>query len=157
MVVPIPEPYLHTARTLRGQVMTQTARINADLRLSYYRLIVKTRLFFRSLQLEDNGPQAVVATTNGHAGLANPVSVVEQPLPRAVGQGKGVLIDRLPCLVTEALRLGVVGVKDLPLPQHGTGRQPLGAVFLCQRPVQGGFQNGNFTRFITIPPRVRIG
>ena len=46
----------------------------------------------RGLQLEDNGPQAVVATTNGHAGLANPVSVVEQPLPRAVGQGEGVLI-----------------------------------------------------------------
>lgn len=70
----------------------------------------------RGLQLEDNGPQAVVATTNGHAGLANPVSVVEQPLPRAVGQGKGVLIDRLPCLVTEALRLGVVGVKGPALP-----------------------------------------
>lgn len=70
----------------------------------------------RGLQLEDNGPQAVVAAANGHAGLANPVSVVEQPLPRAVGQGEGVLVDRLPRLVTEALRLGVVGVKGPALP-----------------------------------------
>ena len=48
----------------------------------------------RGLQLEDNGPQAVVATTNGHAGLANPVSVVEPPR-RGPGQRR---TDRPPSM-----------------------------------------------------------
>ena len=53
-------------------------------------------------------------------------------LPGSVGQGKDILVDGLPGLVAEALRLGIVRVKDLSLPHHGTGLKAGNSVLLGQ-------------------------
>ena len=96
-------------------------------------------LYIRRLELEYDGPQPIVAATNRNARFADPVPVIEQLPARAVRQGEHILINRLPRLVAQPVGPGVIGVKDLTLPQHEAGRQPLRAVLGGQLSVQRGF------------------
>ena len=54
---------------------------------------------------------------------------LSEALPCPVGQGEHILVDGLPGLVAQSLRLGVVGVEHLAFPQHGAGAQALHPVF----------------------------
>ena len=57
---------------------------------------------------------------------------IKQILSRSVSQSKDILINSLPGLVAEALRLRIIRVKDLPLFHHRTGTQPFRSVLRRQ-------------------------
>ena len=107
--------------------------------------VVDGRFFVGSFNLENDGAQAVVAAAYGYAGLFDPVAVIK--LSAAVRQGENILIDSLPRLITEPVRLGVVGVKDLPFLEHRTLADPLGAVFLGQFLIKMPLEDGDPTSF----------
>ena len=112
------------------------ARRSAD------RDVVHLRLLVSRLQLEYHRAEAVVAAAYCHARLPYPVAVVERPVD-AVRQGEHVLVDGLPCLVAETVRLGVVRREDLPLPEHGALPEPFDAVLLGEVPVERGPEDGD--------------
>lgn len=64
-----------------------------------------------------------------------------------MGQGKDVLVDGFPCLVTESLRLGVVRVEYLAGFVHGAGAQAVYAVFGGEFGVKGCLEYGDFYFF----------
>lgn len=103
--------------------------------------VVHRRYLVGGLQLENHGAKAVVAADDGRPRHLYPVAVVERPLA-PVRQGEHVLVDRLPRLVAEALRLGVVGHEDLPLLQHGALAEAVHSVFLRKVLVQGRAEHG---------------
>ena len=77
-------------------------------------------------------------------GFVYPVRVVEQLPPRPhVRKGEDVLVHRLPGLVAQALRLGVVGVEDLAGFQHRAYGQPGHAVFRGEIFVERGLEHGD--------------
>ena len=109
--------------------------------------VIDLDILIGGLQLEDDGEQAVIAGADGNTGGADPVPKVEGLLARPVGQGKYILIDRLPGLITQPVRFGVVGIEYLSLPKHGTGRQSFHSVFPGQVLLKCLAQNGDLYFF----------
>ena len=112
----------------------------------------------RGLQLEDNGPQAVITTTNGHAGLANPVfPSSNSPSPRR-GPGRR-RTGRPPSTPRHRSPPAWRSRRKRPaLPRSMGQAVSPSAPYSCARSrSRVVFRTVIFTRFITIPPRVRIG
>lgn len=68
-----------------------------------------------------------------------------------VRKRKHILVNSLPGFITEAGRLGIVGVKDLTLPQHWTGGQAFGAVLTRKLLVECRLENSDANLFHVIP------
>lgn len=96
------------------------------------------------LELHDDGAQAVVATDDGDTGFANPVAVVEQVAARTMGERKHILVNRLPSLIAESLRLGIVCHEHVALLHHWASLDVDGAVLSCQLLVECRFENCDF-------------
>lgn len=95
------------------------------------------------LELHDDGAQAVVATDDGDTGFANPVAVVEQVAARTMGERKHILVNRLPSLIAESLRLGIVCHEHVALLHHWASLDVDGAVLSRQLLVECRFENSN--------------
>lgn len=111
--------------------------------------VVEPGLFVGRFDLENHRTQTVVAGTDRDAGLADPVTVVEEFafFTDAVGEREDILIDRLPGFVAEAFRLGVVGMKTLTRLHHGAGTEIFYAVLFGEFGVEGRLQNSDFALF----------
>ena len=107
--------------------------------------VVDGRFFVGPFDFENDGAQAVVAAAYGYARLFDPVAVIE--LSAAVRQGENILVDGLPRFITEPVRLGVVGVKNLPFLEHRTLADSLGAVFLGQFLIKMPLEDGDPASF----------
>ena len=86
-----------------------------------YRDIVYLAFFVGGLQFEDDRPETVVTTTDGHARFAYPIAVVEQFFRCAVGQRKYILVNRFPSLVAKSVGFGIVCIKHLSFAEHRAG------------------------------------
>lgn len=96
-------------------------------------------LFFHAFYFNNYRAQAVVAGANCNALVlrVNPVVIV--PAFRAVGKGKNILVNCLPCFIAKALRLAVIGIEYLPF-FHQRARAKAGnTVFFGLIFLQSGF------------------
>ena len=86
--------------------------------LSINRFIFQVGVDVGGLEFHDDGAKAVVATHDGDTRFANPVAVVEQVAARTMGEREHILVNRLPGLVAESLRLGIVCHEHIALLHH---------------------------------------
>ena len=96
------------------------------------------------LEFHDDGAQAVVAAHDGDTWFPDPVAVIEQVAARTMGERKHILVNRLPGLVAEALRLGIVSHKHVAHLHHRASLDADGAILSCQLLVERRFQNCDF-------------
>ncbi len=96
------------------------------------------------LEFHDDGAKAVVATDDGDTGFANPVAVVEQVAARTMGERKHILVNRLPSLVAESLRLGIVCHEYVALLHHWASLDADGTILPRQLLVERRLENCDF-------------
>lgn len=76
--------------------------------LSIDRRVFQVGVDVGGLEFHDNEAKAVVAAHNGYTRFPDSVAVVEQVAARTMGEREHILVNCLPGLVSEALRLGIV-------------------------------------------------
>ncbi len=86
--------------------------------LSIDRRVFQVGVDVGGLEFHDNGAQAVVAAHYGDTRFPDPIAVIEQVAARTMGEREHILVNRLPGLVAESLRLGVVSHEHVALLQH---------------------------------------
>ena len=82
----------------------------------------RSDLLVGGLQFEKHGAKSVVAASDSHSRLADPIVLIERP--RSVSQSEDILVYRPPSSVTEAVRLSMSRIEHLPLFHHGQGLRP---------------------------------
>ena len=95
------------------------------------------------LEFHDDGAKAVVTTHDGDTGFADPVAVVEQVAARTMGEREHILVNRLPRLVAEALRLRVVRHEHVALLHHRASLDANGTILTRQLLVERRLENRN--------------
>ena len=95
------------------------------------------------LEFHDDGAQAVVAAHDGDTGFADPVAVVEQVAARTMGEREHILVNRLPGLVAESLRLGIVCHEHVALLHHRASLDANGTILTRQLLVERRLENRN--------------
>ncbi len=122
-----------------------------------HRGVLDHRLLFRGLQASKfTGPLPIppLGSCRWACHQASPISPhrKNKPSPAPWARAKTLLIHGFPCLVTQALGLGIVPIKDLPARSmgHGPGR-PHRTPWTVPRP---GWSSARliFTFFICFPP-----
>ena len=111
--------------------------------LSINRFIFQVSVDVGGLEFHNDGAQAVVAAHDGDAGLADPVAIVEQVAARTMGECEHILVNRLPRLVAEALRLRVVSHEHVALLHHRASLDTHGTILTRQLLVERGLENRN--------------
>ena len=114
-----------------------------ELRKLLHRFVRDRGALVRTLDLHDYRAESVVAGTDRHAFLRDPIAEIE--LSGAVRQGEYILIDRLPRFVAKTFGFGIVRIKDLSLPHHRALRKAGSGILPCQFLVQSPLQDRNFT------------
>ena len=100
-----------------------------------------------SLEFHDDGAQAVVAAHNGDTRFTDPVAVIKQVAARTMGERKHILVNRLPGLVAESLRLGIVSHEHVALLHHRASLDANGTILTRQLLVERRFKNRDFNFF----------
>lgn len=96
------------------------------------------------LELHDDGAQAVVAAHYGYTRFTDPVAVIEQVAARTMGERENILVNRLPGLVAESLRLGIVCHEHIALLHHRASLDANSAILPRQLLVERRFKNSDF-------------
>lgn len=102
----------------------------------------RSDLLVGGLQLEKHGAKSVVAASDSHSRLADPIVVIERP--RSVSQSENILVYSAPSSVAEAVRLSMSRIEHLPLFHHGAGLEAGHPVLERQILVESRAQHGNF-------------
>jgi len=95
------------------------------------------------LEFHDDGAQAVVAAHYGDTRFPDPVAIIEQIAARTMGEREHILVNRLPGLVAEALRLRVVRHEHVALLHHWASLDADGTILLRQLLVERRLENRN--------------
>ena len=96
------------------------------------------------LEFHDDGAQAVVAAHYGDTRFPDPVAIIEQVAARTMGEREHILVNRLPGLVTESLRFGVVCHEHVALLHHRASLDADGAILSRQLLVERRLKNCDF-------------
>lgn len=96
------------------------------------------------LEFHDDRAKAVIATDDGDTRLADPVAVVEQVAARTMGEREHILVNRLPGLVAEALRLGIVRHEHIALLHHWASLDADSTILLRQLLVERRLENCDY-------------
>lgn len=95
-------------------------------------------------EFHDNGAQAVVAAHDGDTRFPDPVAIVEQVAARTMGEREHILVNRLPSLIAESFRLGIVCHEYVALLHHRASLDADGAILPRQLLVERCLQNCDF-------------
>ena len=110
-------------------------------RLSIDRCVFQVGVDVGGLEFHDNGAKAVVAAHNCDTRFPDPVAIIEQVAARTMGEREHILVNRLPCLVAESLRLGIVCHEHVALLHHRASLDADGAILSCQLLVERRLEN----------------
>ena len=111
--------------------------------LSFDRSIFQVGVDVGGLEFHDDGAQAVVAAHDGDTRFADPVAIIEQVAARTMGEREHILVNRLPGLVAEALRLGIVCHEHVALLHHRASLDADGTILTRQILVERRLENRN--------------
>ena len=111
--------------------------------LSFDRHIFQVGIDVGGLEFHDHGTKAVVAAHDGDTRFPDPVAVVEQVAARTMGEREHILVNRLPGLVAESLRLGIVRHEHVALLHHRASLDADGAILPRQLLVERRLKNRN--------------
>ncbi len=111
--------------------------------LSINRFIFQVGVDVGGLEFHDNGAQSVVAARYGDTRFPDPIAVIEQVAARTMGERKHILVNRLPSLVAESLRLGIVCHEHIALFHHRASLDADGSILPRQFLVERRLENRN--------------
>ena len=109
--------------------------------LSFDRNIFHVGVDIGGLEFHDDGAQAVVTAHDRDTRFADPVAVVEQVAARTMGEREHILVNRLPSLVAEALRLCIGRHEHVALLHHRASFDADGAILPRQLLVERRLKN----------------
>ena len=99
------------------------------------------------LEFHDYGAQAVVTAHDGDTRFPDPVAIIEQVAARTMGEREHILVNRLPSLIAESFRLGIVCHEYIALLHHRASLDADGAILPRQLLVERRLENCNFDFF----------
>ena len=96
------------------------------------------------LEFHDDRAKAVVAAHNCDTRFPDPVAIIEQVAARTMGEREHILVNRLPGLIAESLRLGIVRHEHVALLHHRASLNADGTILPRQLLVERRFKNCDF-------------
>lgn len=96
------------------------------------------------LEFHDYGAQAVVTAHNCDTRFPDPVAIIEQVAARTMRECEHILVNSLPGLVAETLRLGIVCHEHVAHLHHRASLDADGAILPRQLLVERRLQNCDF-------------
>ena len=99
------------------------------------------------LEFHNDGAQAVVTAHDGDTRFPDPVTVIEQVAARTMRECEHILVNSLPGLVAEALRLGIVCHEHIALLHHRASLDADVAILPRQLLVERRLKNCDFNFF----------
>ena len=96
------------------------------------------------LEFHDYRAKAVVAAHYGDTRFPDPIAVIKQVAARTMGERENILVDRLPGLVAESLRLGIVCHEHIALLHHRASLDANSTILPRQLLVERCLENCDF-------------